>query len=581
MEKLLSFTNDILKENGLSIEDKNLLNLPKYKEIKNYRILDYRYLQLNLDYIVEKNLSQKRLNEMKSGIFDINVKKDDQVKKITKTLLYEELANEFEEDDVENIRQILSGSRFGIKIQLKKYFDFDIDKIDDSLYQKLKFKKMIYKIKRKEERLYKILEKYSAENTDNSFIRKNTEYGDVILELKNETRKEVSLEYWQQLNNISLLPQIWKEELLDKIEQKRRIINGKNENSVEYLRAIQKRLDLVHIWTQNIEINEIESKHIFESFLFKIILHEQKSFIKEIINSTEYEEKSHQIAELSKKNAYKLYFEIFETRELKNNDVIKEKINKIKIYNVFSEEELKEIYNEVYLEGIKTYINFKYIYKGIHLTNISLLEILVVLKEIFYIKKMKVKYRGIIYFGQKNQHKSILSKIKKKLNAEIGYDLRFLKRIDKKIEEYTQTIESYQLRCKIETAIDKIVLFILSQNNIQDLEETNKMLLRISRSIVFNDEITNIITKIKKELYALNGYSIHFNHYLYKVLCLKNSEENFCTWIKEQIKLNRKYNVLRNFEKNKFLYKIDFEKKIIVIKNIFEKNSLIHYRKKY
>lgn len=586
-----------LKKRNLKIDDIDLFYKKKYAELKNIYFLGGPEKKYSLDYYIEKYVfSKDEINKMKKGNFDINVDKENELKenkKLTATQLYSEICQEEttleNECSEENIRQQFEGPS-GIKAQLRENLTFDIDSFNDSLYQKLKFQKLIYK--QGKNNLIGILSKPTLENIPSEYSKYKTKHGEIIQNLINELMKELSPEYIGRVINITReIPMQWTK-ILATISDHKMFYED-----IEEFKRINEVLNNWYNKLPKIEDLKIKNKYnIFETFFLNVITHQQISLEKDLLKIHEYK-KDIQIDEDWKKKYLNILDIFINIDELEK--YISENINQVS-FLVFQTEEMKPehiaILNKKYIkESLDNFINIWrndnfYLEK-----KISLVFVISALQEIIESHLNKEELTNDLnlkYFKHVKESKTFISKLKQGPNTRPGFQKLWIKKVINRLRVNLGQKNKIDLFDSIEKTIDKIILFIYNYPNIDDIEKVNKHFIKIiERMIIHNDYIANDIQQMGdfifdnttfKTIITHNNIMNYFKESKESSIQLdvcnffvKTIKDGICNNLSfEKSKLDLTLIDLDNSEHNFILlYSINYNNKTLILTNFHEVRS--------
>lgn len=607
----LSLKECLLKR-GINIDDKNLFNNPKYKELKSEYINCPVEMFVTVDYYIEKYLlSQEQINKMKQGYFDINVDKKLQLERITASDLYEEIfyedilgksQKEADKCNMERIRQKVEGTKSGLKLKLKKSFNFDFNKFEGQEYEKLKLIKLLYRVHEKNSRLYDVLGNPSLEGVDNTVLNYESVYGNIIALLKNEVMKEVDKEFIRNGKyTIYNVCKDW-EIVIQSVYLK--LFDLDKKLLTDELDRIDKFMSYLLYRLPDIKEVKVPYKHsLFETFYLKLLQYENLGRQKDLHKINSYNPK----IDVKISDVYmKEYQKILETEVEVNRieEYINVNIDKIVelVYmsKSVSEEEKEIVLKDKTIEMVKSLIEM---WKRNTTANmeefVSLIIIVSCIQEIINASETKEEY-NIKYYGWKTECNTLISKLKNGTDTRDAYQILWVRKVKQRMYNNLGLNKQLNLATSIEKNIDKIIEFIIKYYNISDMLEVHTYFLKkVERSILNNSDFIIEIEYMSNYIYNKTEFVMevaHKNVFNYfkeikttrigsqviqkmideiKELENKKISSKFGYNISKEYRLEIELSDINNENPRDFmlLYKIDIDNKYVSLNNFFEIKS--------
>lgn len=598
MENIFEFdiVKQTLKNRNIDINNINLFSTPDYEKLKFDFFCIPNIGLVSIDFIIEKYLlSPEQINNMKSGLFDINTTKYNATEgNITASCLYKEIAKEsdklckplFEE----NLRQKFEG-KFGLKNKLIENFNFNLTSFNDSIYAKLKFQKTIFTIYQFDNSLYNLLANPSMENIPFSFNSPPPVHGKTISLLKNEIMKEVSIPFIvDSQRNLSKIISEW-EYLLCKISSYEFL-------NLPSLKEELKRIDtflkekILKLLPDYSFFNQPNEHNIFETFFFKILQYEQKCMNTDIIllnndllkNLSSNENNSdfyvNHYKEIGKIN---ITLKQLENYLNDNIDFISQLVYK---KNSISKKEKNKLLNQTTIACVKNFLSFYYC---TNITNgndetISLLYIISALQSIIFSIDNKESH-VFKYYSYKKEHSSLSSKIKNGFDSRKIYQHFWVNKVKSQIFYNLGIIELFPIFISIYTSIDKIILFLLEYHNLNDILLAHNFLYEIIYPVCsLNASYENVIIDFTNSIFNKTKFMLQITHAnIYKLFRLNyNLKDDISQFFHKKIEfcLSNDIPEINSSLEIEFLdvcytlfYTINFSQKIIYFTNFREISS--------
>ncbi len=552
----------------------------KYIKNKNVLFFDLPVVgRINWDYYIEKIMfAPNEIDAVKNGIFDINNNnnyvnvKNISVKNLLKEIIKEE-GREGLPHEKENIRQKL----YDIKNNLKK-INIDLSKFGMKNRNTLKLIKLIYQFENSENiNLILLLKNASLENVDNSSLDLYNQHGEKISKFKYEIMKELDVNFI--FNSKAKIGDIIHKWTLIIEDLKKYLINSLFWNTTNefdrissFIKDIYNKIDL--------NLNTDYEHNIFETMYFNIIKNENVGREKDILS---IQEKMLEEIKTKKNIPDEIYIKKY--KEILENIILKENIksyvekNLEVVTQLVLMQEIITDYDKNYIKSIVKYIDplLQIINDGTtcnHDNGLSLTFIISCLQEILISKDTKEKYVAH-YFKSDAKPRTLFSILKNQEKFEEIYKILWIKKINVKFYTNLGLYNELKQFSELENIIDKIILKILSLNNLNDINITNKLITDlIQTSLVNNDiafESANKFADLlnKKTNYklcirtpnALNFFKIIYDNSIYFKL-IDNISKYINKTIKESI-AEVTYSIPLEYNNDKFLL-------IIRIKNNYK-----------
>jgi hypothetical protein len=518
------FIKEELRKRGFDLESDLLFQNNKYEELKKEYMLFPGLGAITVDYFIEKHiLSQEQVNKMKSGSFDINVNKELQLDKLTASALYleiyqDEVAGKDEKEadkvSVENIRQEIEGTTSGLKVKLKKNFNFDFNNFNGQQYQKLKLIKLLYKMHKQENRLYDILGKPSLECVDNTVLNCESVYGQTLALLKNEIMKEIASDFIVEVKAATVSVCVKWEQIIQNVTYKLLFLD--EDNLTYELKRIAKFLGSIIERLPKIDELDIPYKHsVFETFYFKLIQYECIGRQNDLCLVNSYEPKIEEVSNINIKQYLQILSEPvhIEGIEVFITDNIEMLAKLVYMTNSINEEDKRLITDKI---SIKCLNNFLEIWQrntiSKDMETISLLLLVSCIQEIITSYKTKERYM-IKFFGYKTEHSTLISKLKSGVDTREVYQILWVRKVKQRIYANMGLKRQADLLTLIERSVDTLAAFAMRYHNIEDMIIVNDYFVsKLEMSVVNNIDIADDISDMAESMLKKSGYFIEILH---------------------------------------------------------------------
>ncbi|MGX8797705.1 hypothetical protein ACR6HW_16835 [Fusibacter sp. JL298sf-3] len=507
-----------LKEAGVDINDENFIFSDKYQKFKSMYILMPIEIDATVDYYVEKYiLSQEQVNTMKSGLFDINTKRELSKEELKISRLYKELSDEEDKrnelDESKNqhstnidFEQKIKGANSGIQTKLKKKVGFDLEDFALEKYEQLKILKLLYNFEKVEKlNITKMLENPSLENVSNRIIGVESTNGDITERLKNEVMKELTPDFIGLAKQVIVdIVKEWEVEMqnitsLFLIEK-----SSKSENGLEKIKlSLDDILELIP------DKQSITYKHsLFESFYLLILTHENISRQLDLLKIHEYIDRKFIGGDFQKNRFAFNYEQLISISEV--SDFIMENTDElcrcILGKNHISSDDRKILMNRVqYLDRL---IEITRNNSKTRFTNgIDVLWIIAALQEIHQAMLDSESFSHKFYRHKTNSG-SLMSRLNPASKKEEIYELLWTKKLKHRYAHNLGISHQYKIFNVIEEKVDTIIKLILETQNIEDMVSLHYNILSCYKRLLGQGWMDKSIDQLVLDVRKLCGYTI-------------------------------------------------------------------------
>ena len=481
---------------------------------------------LTYDYYIEKYIvGQERINNLKSGLFDIGTDKFVKSEKLNEQTLFNEIfdelydsnPNDYANDEADYIKGIRNkfydkANKGGIITQLKELYDIDLSAFNDE-YRRLKLMKLLYYYCKtnkygQKTNLHMLLSKPSFENVDSSQIEYENKNGDAVAFLKNEIVKEMDI-YDAYVYNYEIVKCLsdW-EDLLGVS------VRYAYERNIPDLTRIamfleEKIVKMLPVSEEGIE-QELE-KTVFNEFYLKILEHEYISIKTDFVKINEFTLNTYKDNEIEIDKC-----DVIIKRHLIKSEIKSRKSAVIKALETVCSDE-KEQLDSFINKNIKRVQFIVEWYEELYEVDISQkLPFLFIIAAYIAIKDAEKMEESLIY-SYYRAPQSGKTLIVDKLNGSKKSEELFHRLWAKKTHFIYCCLCGYEeeMRCaiRIEKALDTIMKFFLVYHNINDYKNCNELLYNTAQISFIKQEIGLFnLSRTADIVNEMNGYKICIHH---------------------------------------------------------------------